>query len=399
MLASGLLALAFGAALAVALYAYLGYPLLLAWLARRRSRPVAGRSWTPRLSLLIPAYNEAAVIAAKLENSLALDYPGHRLEILVGSDGSGDGTEVLARAFETRGVRVLAFPARRGKAAVLNDLVAAAEGEILVFTDANVLCAPDALRALVRPLADPAVGGVSGDVVLVNDHAGWAKGETLYYWVERFIQDRESRLGSAVGADGGLYAIRRALFVPLDPRAVLDDFIVSMRVALQGFRVIYAPGARGFERTAVCLADEFRRRKRVAGGIWQALVRGWGIPRPAHGFLFFAFCSHKLARWAAAFGLVLLLGSSGLLAGTEGGAWRLVFGAQLGLYGVTLLGAWAAARGRRLPAWLRVSLYFVLSNTASVAGVCHAAVRPESVLWAKGRRHPGAPEAAPAGGR
>ncbi|MFB3817705.1 MAG: glycosyltransferase family 2 protein [Candidatus Methylomirabilales bacterium] len=397
MLAAGLLAAAFAAALAVALYAYLGYPLLLAWLARRRSRPVAARDWTPRVSLLIPAYNEAAVIAGKLANSLALDYPAHRLEILVGSDGSSDGTAALARAFEGRGVRVLAFPTRRGKAAVLNDLAAAAEGEILVCTDANVLCAADALRQLVRPLADPGVGCASGDVILVNDHAGWSHGETLYYRVERFIQDRESRLGSTIGADGGLYAVRRALFAPLDPRAVLDDFIVSMRVALQGFRVVYAPRARGFERTAVCLADEFRRRKRVAGGIWQALVHGWGVPRPAHGFLFLAFCSHKLARWAAAFALGLLLLTSGLLA--EAGAWRLVFGAQVAVYGLAGLGAWAAGRGRRLPAWLRVVLYFVLSNTASVAGVCHAAVRPESVLWAKGRRHPGAPDAAPAGGR
>jgi len=398
MPAPGILVLAFAAALAVALYAYAGYPLFLALATRRRGRPPAARDWTPRVSLLIPAYNEAAVIRGKLENSLALDYPGDRLEILVGSDGSTDGTEGLARPFEARGpVRVLAFPVRRGKAAVVNDLVAAAQGEIVVCSDANVVCPPDALRQLLRPLADPAVGCVTGDVILLNGHAGWSRGETLYYRVERFIQERESRLGSVVGADGGLYAFRRALFTPLDPGAVLDDFIVSMQVALRGFRLAYAPGARGFERTAVSLADEFRRRKRIAGGTWQALRHGWGIPRPGHGFLFFAFCSHKLARWAAAFALGVLLLTSGLLA--DGDAWSLVFGAQLALYGAAGLGALGSVRGARLPDWVRVALYFALSNAASVLGILHAAARPESALWAKGPRHGGPAEAEPAGGR
>lgn len=389
ILSSWFLQLSFGLAAAVALYAYIGYPLLLSGLSRLCRRPITKGECTPSVSLVVPAHNEERIIQQKLENSLALDYPQDRLEILVASDGSNDGTNAVIREFADRGlVRFYAFPVRRGKAAVLNEVIPDARGDLVLFSDANVMYATDAIRKLVQGFMDPQVGCVSGNVILVNDHTGFGDGESAYYRMERFIQDRESRLGSIVGADGAMFALRRELFQPIDPRTVLDDFVISMNVARKGFRLMYEGEAKGFERASLTIRDEFRRRKRVAGGIWQVLMRGWGLPTWRDGFQLFAFLSHKLARWIAAFAMAVCVLTSGLLAGA-GVWWGIVFGIQVGAYATITAGGWAVERGWKIPTWLRMALYFVLSNAATVVGILHAIFREETVLWQRGLRHPG----------
>ena len=231
----------FWAAIALVLYTYLLFPLLLLlrgliWRQRYHSAPI-----TPSVSLIIAAYNEANNIGAKLDNALAMDYPRDRLEVLVASDGSNDGTNTIVQEYATRGVRLLALP-RQGKAAALNTAVMQAQGEILVFSDANSMYVPDAIHALVRPFADPKVGGVAGNQCYrkKNDSGATNAGEHSYWNFDRKLKQLQSEAGNAISATGAIYAIRRSLFQPA-PDGVTDDFTISTGVIAQGYRLVFAP--------------------------------------------------------------------------------------------------------------------------------------------------------------
>lgn len=204
----------FWASVLLLAYVYLGYPLLILLWARLRPRDSIESDIQPSISILVVAHNESHRLAGRLENLLALAYPVDRVEVLLGSDGSNDGTEALAGGFRHPRLRILAFPARRGKAAVLNDLVEQARGEILVMTDARQRFAMDALEKLVRHFADPAVGAVSGELVLTPNVNGTAVGDGvgIYWRYEKLIRSSESLADSTVGATGAIYAIRRDLF-------------------------------------------------------------------------------------------------------------------------------------------------------------------------------------------
>ncbi|TLM89871.1 MAG: glycosyltransferase, partial [Actinobacteria bacterium] len=202
-------------------YVYAGYPLLLALLARARKKalypPAAAE---PCVTLLIAAYNEERCLAKKLENALSLDYPPAKLQILVAADGSDDGTVAIARAFASRGVELSYQPARQGKMAAINNAMPAARGELVVFSDANNLFEPAALRELVGPFAAPEVGAVSGAKHILKDAGALSSSEGLYWKYEAFIKRQETRLGSCTGVSGEIFAIRRELFVPA-PRGII----------------------------------------------------------------------------------------------------------------------------------------------------------------------------------
>ncbi|MGH9534420.1 MAG: glycosyltransferase, partial [Terriglobales bacterium] len=294
-------AAAFVAALAFVLAVWLGYPLVLlacgAWRAHAtRSRPrspvapAAGPAATlPPLpappapagfvSLIIAAHNEAAVIPARLANLAALDYPRDQVEVIVVEDGSVDGTAAAAAAAAAAlaehcpplRVRVLSAPERQGKAAALNRAVAAAAGTILVFSDANNGFAADALRRLLAPLQDTRVGAVAGWKTVAAD-CGVGGGESVYWRFERWLMEREDRLGWVVNAAGEVLAMRRECFRPLPMGAVLnDDLFFALSVRAQGRRVAFAPAARSFEPPAANGGEEWRRRRRIAAGRWRAL--------------------------------------------------------------------------------------------------------------------------------
>ncbi|MGH3060093.1 MAG: glycosyltransferase, partial [Gaiellaceae bacterium] len=228
-------------------FTYVLFPLLVLLRAALRPRPHRLDDSTPQVTMVIAAHNEAATIGAKLENLLSLDYPPERLEVVIASDGSDDDTDDIVRAYAGRGVRLLT-PGRVGKADALNAAVAASGGEILVFSDANSMYAPDALRALVRPFADPAVGGVAGDQrYLSSDGAdAIASGEQHYWNLDRMLKQAESRAGNAISATGAIYAVRRSLFRPVAP-AVTDDFYISTGVIAAGYRLVFAPDAVAYE--------------------------------------------------------------------------------------------------------------------------------------------------------
>lgn len=294
-------------------YVYAGYPILLWVLRRLLRRPVQKAPIEPSVCLFVAANDEAGIIEAKLRNSVAVDYPASRLAIVIASDGSVDGTNELVRAFPAPNVQLIAFPERRGKIAAINDGLRRVTSDIVVFSDANTFLRPDAIRTLVRNFADPAVGAVSGDVVLVGERAALARSEDLYYQYERWLQHAESEIGSMIGVDGALYAIRRELFVPPPPDTILDDMAIPMAIVRAGARVVFEPEAFAQEHGSETASEEFSRKVRVVAGAVQFLMRpDSAVPRGDLQLLL-ALVSHKTLRWlspvfaAVAFAAAVLL--------------------------------------------------------------------------------------------
>ncbi len=353
----------FWASLVQLAYTYAGYPVLIGVLGRFRAKAWKKGDELPKVSLIIAAWNEAGIIGQKLENALGLDYPRDRLEIILASDGSDDGTAAIASTFESRGVRVLDLP-HRGKTATLNDAVEHASGDILVFSDANVFFRPDALRKLVRHFADPRIGGVSGDVRLKPEGFELGEAQGIYYRYERFIQLCESKLGSIVGADGGMYAIRKKHFRKVPADLINDDFILSMEVVRQGARLVYDPEAIAEEESPDDPWSEFKRKTRVEQGNFQSLFRGYAVPTGKDPTALWAYLSHKVARW---FGFIPMsaLALSSLRLRRNGPLYAVVFGGQSLFYGLAIVGMVTGGRGGSL---VKIPHYFLLENLAAARG-------------------------------
>lgn len=376
-------------------HTYLLYPLLLvaldAWagmradfryLAGGRDRRVPLEPLAlPRVSLVVAAWNEAEVIGAKVQNSLALDYPKELLEIFIGSDGSDDGTDSIVKACADRRVR-LDRAERVGKIGVLNRVVPKTDGDILIFSDANTIFEPDAVRKLVRHFADPRVGCVCGRLRLFNPNDPDFE-ESAYWSYESFLKLREGRRGAVMGANGGIYALRRSLFPALPADTVVEDFVVAAKTLLRGYRVIYDPEAIAWEETTEDYRKERLRRVRIAAGNFQALGLIGGLLHPRQGFAAFAFFSHKLLRWIAPFLLVGVLASSIALMDRP-------------LYSALLIGQllfyWLAVIGfaLRLPGALgritSLARYFVEMNVGMAHGFFRWVRGSQKVTWQRTAR-------------
>jgi cellulose synthase/poly-beta-1,6-N-acetylglucosamine synthase-like glycosyltransferase len=372
---------AIGAALSlgVLVYVYLGYPVLLWVIGRLRHRPVAHRPIRPHVTVLIPVHNEEDVIEEKVLNTLASEYPPERLEVLILSDGSTDGTvkrvrELLGR-LEGNGrggprrlVRLFVLP-REGKGSALNAGARAARGEILVFTDANTLLAPDSLQHLISPFADPEVGGVCGNKRYVSRTPGsTAQGEGAYWRYDRWVKVLESRVGSIFASDGALHAVRSELYRPIRNPASADDMAISMRVVLQGHRLVYAPEAVVMEEPPHDPGDEFRRKIRVTNHSMRALL-DLGPALWTSGFYSVELLSHKLVRHLSPLFLTgLVVGS--LVAGVGGSTgFRILLLAQAAFYALAGLGHLVQRRGRAGSVLLAVPYHFVLIQIAALAGI------------------------------
>jgi poly-beta-1,6-N-acetyl-D-glucosamine synthase len=287
----------FWGALVLIGYVYAGYPLV-AWL-RARLRPYGDRRapMEPTVSIVVVAHNEETCIEARIENLLALDYPANRRQILVGSDGSTDDTVARARRFAHDGVQVVAFRHWRGKAAVLNQLVRRARGEIVLFADARQTFDPQVLRRLVARFADPRVGAVSGELML-TDSTGtpMGRGASFYWRYEKFIRVHEGRAGSTVGATGAIYAIRRALFRTIPNDTILDDVLIPMRIVQQGYLVQFEQEARAYQAVSRTTHQEYVRKLRTIAGAFQLFAREWWLLSPRQNALWFETISHKGLR-------------------------------------------------------------------------------------------------------
>ncbi len=292
--------LVFWCALALLVYVYFGYPLI-AWLRRKaRPRPVARAPIEPHVTVVVVAHNEGHRIGRRIENLLASDYPRERLAIIVGSDGSTDNTVEVALRYEDRGVTVREFGQRRGKTSVLNDLIASAEGEIVVLADARQRFEPAAIRALVANFADAEVGAVSGELHLRKRSGTSPGGEGAgFYWqYEKFIRANESWSGSTVGATGAIYAIRRHLFQPIPADTILDDVLIPMQIVRKGYRVVFEADARAHDLIAMNPREDFIRKARTIAGTFQLLARHPWMLNPLRCRVWFEVLSHKALRLA-----------------------------------------------------------------------------------------------------
>jgi len=353
----------FWAAAALVAYAYMGYFALLWVRTRVTSKPVKRAAYEPLVSVVMVVRNEEAVLARKLQNLLTLDYPADRLQVVIVSDGSTDGTEAILREqARDRRVHVILNQLPQGKAQGLNDGVNLSQGDVIVLTDARQTIEPGAVRLLMENFADPEVGAASGELMLGDPTSGESgHGMGLYWRVEKQVRELESRTGSVVGATGAIYAVRRDLVPEVPAETILDDVFIPMSVARKKFRVLFDSRARAWDSPDLGADREFRRKVRTLTGNYQLLQLApwiWSEENP----LRFEFVSHKLLRLLVPFALLATLGASWVLPGTF---YRIVFWGQLGFYGLSLLG-WTGWKLGPLSRLTEVAYTFAALNMAAL---------------------------------
>jgi cellulose synthase/poly-beta-1,6-N-acetylglucosamine synthase-like glycosyltransferase len=375
------LTLIFLLSLALLVYIYLGYPLCVWLLARLRPRPPwppAGGT-QPSVSVLIAAFNEARHIESTVRNKLSQDYPPEKLEVIVVSDQSTDGTDEIVRSIDDARVRLVRQEPRAGKTSGLNLIAPLARGEILVFSDANSHYAPETVAELVKPFADPAVGYVTGRMLYrAPDGSAAGDGCSTYMRYENQLRAWETRLGSIVGVDGGVDAIRRRLWQPMRADQ-LPDFVAPLQVREQGYRVVYQPAARLYEDALAETADEFRMRVRVSLRAWWALKDKAALLNPLRfGVFAWQLWSHKVLRYLAPLCQLGLLASNLALA-PRGGLWLALLILQGIFYGTAL--AAHRLRRRHLPGPIVAAYYLCVLNLASGLALVQFLRGKKQVIW------------------
>ena len=366
-------------------YHYIGYPLLV-WLLAKiiPNPPKADAKFTPPVSLIISAYNEAAVIAEKIENSLQLDYPN--LEIIVISDGSDDETAEIVRGYAGKGVISLHESARRGKGSAMNRAASTATGDILVYSDANAYYLPPTIRQLVQNFADPEVGCVTGNKTVRQEAGATGEGEGLYWKYESAIKKWESKVNSTAGVVGEIISIRRSLFQPIPKGIINDDVYLGLFTQRNGYRVVYEPTAISWERPSHSMQDDMVRRRRMTAGRFQALFRPswWQWNNPMGLFM---LISHKFLRLLLPFFMGgAFLGNLALwLRGDISQFFTFTLLAQLFFYWLSFVGLVGERRGYKwkVPA---IAYYITSGNLTSLQGLSRYLSGKQTVLWQKAAR-------------
>jgi cellulose synthase/poly-beta-1,6-N-acetylglucosamine synthase-like glycosyltransferase len=384
------LAVLFWACVLAVAWSYVGYGRWLRHVAARRpSMPVpvpARDADLPLVGVIVAAFNEEVHVGARVRNLLGIDYPADRLRVYVGSDGSRDRTiaEATAAAAGDPRVRVVDFPVNRGKASVLNDLVALAREPILVFTDANTEFEPAALRRLAEHFRDPSVGAVSGTLRL-RDPGGGSNQDHVYWEHEQQMKQVEDRVGALLGANGGIYAIRRERVSVLAADTVCDDFIMVMRAATAGARVRFEPAAVAWEDVPHDMAEEYKRRVRIGIGNYQALFRHPEFLLQGGAMRRFAYLSHKVLRWIAPH-LLLVAGLAAAVLAAGGSSFYAAL-LSAGLAGATCCAIAYATRERvRWPAPVGAATFVALLNLAFLVGSLRYATGNYRGAWARSAR-------------
>lgn len=373
-----ILSVVFWASAALVAFTFAGYPLWL-WLKRplpchARRSPVA----LPTVSIIMAVHDAERLVGPKLSNLLSLDYPPELIEVVVACDGRSDRTAAACRERPDPRVRVLEFDCRRGKASCLNDAAAVATGEVLLMVDVRQRVDPQALRALVSRLEDPAVGVAGGELRFEDPDTGFAASVDAYWRYETAIRRAESRSGSVVGVSGALYAIRRRLFQPIPQGTVLDDMLIPLQAAASGTRVVLEPGAIAWDRASPTSgAERVRKVRTLAGNLQLVQLAPWLLDPRANPLLF-RFVCHKLLRLAVPWALLALLLAAAALA------------FQHRLYLAFLMAAIASAVLVALAAWfpsfarvraIRMLTAFLHMNVYAAQATIAFARRPSLHLW------------------
>jgi cellulose synthase/poly-beta-1,6-N-acetylglucosamine synthase-like glycosyltransferase len=371
---------------ALVVYPYVVYPIVLSVLRKFRAtaepRHLADAE-LPLVSILIAAHNEEAVIRSRIANLLELDYPREKLELVIASDASRDATAAIVREHEARGVTLFEFTTRTGKAAVLNASIPRLKGEVVVLSDANTMMDAHALRNLVRWFTDSDVGVVCGKLILTDPVTG-RNVDSLYWRYETWLKRYEGQIGGLLGANGGIYAVRRSLFAGIPGDTIVDDFVLPLLTRLRtGCRIVYDETAIAYEETPPEMDAEFRRRARIGAGGFQSIALLWPLLNPGRGAIAFTFFSHKVLRWLCPFFLLgaaaanLLLVNVGIY-----GATLMAFVAlcAMALTGHYLSGSSAAAKVTRL-----VTM-FATMNAALLVGFFRWAKGTQRAAWERTAR-------------
>ncbi|MET0391841.1 MAG: glycosyltransferase family 2 protein [Chitinophagaceae bacterium] len=383
----------FWISLFIIFYTFLGYGIVLFGMVRLRrllkgKRKIAAPGeHTPSLTLIIAAYNEADIIDEKIHNTLALHYPADRLKIIIVADGSDDATPDIVARYPS--IRLLHDAARNGKIAAVHRAVQHADTEILVFTDANTFLNKDALLYICRHYSDEKVGAVAGEKrVQAEALADATAGEGFYWKYESTLKRWDAELYSVVGAAGELFSIRSRLYQPVPSDTILDDFMISLEVAAKGYRIVYEPLASATEYGSENIAEELKRKIRIAAGGIQSIVRLGRLMNPfRHPVLTFEYISHRVLRWTVTpFLLILVFVLNGVIAAYTG-QWLYIalFALQCLFYGMALTG-WLLERRQVKVKLLFVPYYFCMMNYAVIAGIRRYLRRQQSAAWEKSKR-------------
>jgi cellulose synthase/poly-beta-1,6-N-acetylglucosamine synthase-like glycosyltransferase len=371
-------------------YVLIGYPAAVIGLSRifGRDRRYETGADLPSITVVIAAYNEEAVIAGRIENLLAADYPRDRLSVIVAADGSDDRTAEIAESFRHQGVLVLANSSRRGKPAAINRAIREVTSDVVVFSDANNQYEPDGLTRLVAPFSDPRVGAVTGAKRVRASNSVTGSGEGLYWRYESLIKTAESRLGSCVGVNGEMFAVRAGLIDHVPEEIINDDSYMAMQVLKAGFDVVYQPDAISWEPASETGDDDRLRRERIVAGRIQALARAPQIVPWRRPVVAWQIVSHKLLRpFIPLLAAVALFSTLASLRDAVRNRRALVLPAtaligQLGVY----FAAWVGRRSARPGRLAKAAAYLVDSNRASLAGTIGYLRGRQDVLWVKAQR-------------
>lgn len=378
------MAVLFWSSLGALLYVYFGYPILI-WIiwrfSNKHSSPNASHFQTRKVTVLVPAFNEAKAISGKLDNCLGLDYPAELLDIVVISDASDDDTDEIVSTYTAaypNRVRLLRMPTRGGKTAGINAAMQWVNSEITVFTDANVRLHTDAINAAVTALSDEQVGGVAGQLSYVNESASdSASGNGLYWRYEEFIKRFEGANGSLMGADGSIFAIKSSLYRQL-PEYVMDDFCTSMAIVMAGHTFSFDASIRAFEKSAEKSSEEFQRKVRIANRSHNSFLALRPLGRLSI-FDTWKFVSHKFLRWYSFVFLTICLGSN-LAIALNGSHPFFSFLLIMQLASYTLAIAKFLLPALQLP-FLNAWYYFVMANTANAIGISQSWMGKKTVVW------------------
>ncbi len=365
-------------------YAYAGYPLLITFLSFLVNREVKRADIEPFVTLLITAFNEEKDIAAKLENSLALDYPKDKFEIVVASDGSTDATDEIVKSFEHNNVgievRLHRVEGRVGKTATQNSAVKICRGEVIIFSDAASMYDPDAVRALVRNYADPEVGAVSGMYNYEVKEGASAGLATRIFWnLENFIKSRQTRIRTITGCCGCIYSLRKKLYIDL-PGTIISDLVEPLMILKQGYRIVFEPQAHALEETAGKTADEFAMRIRVIVRGMNGMLFIRELLNPfKYPFVAFQLISHKILRWFVPVFAIFVFISNATLLGTSW-FYNATFVAQVLFYSLALVGYIVEKRAVHKKIFY-LPLYFCIVNLASLISMFKVIKKENIVTW------------------
>jgi len=376
--------------IALLAYTFVGYGAIITILnkvrVRKHTTPTFGEGEWPSVALVIAAYNEEDYISEKIENSLALPYPGNK-EVVIVTDGSNDNTPGIVASYTS--VRLMHTNARSGKINAIHRAMHTVKADIVVFSDANTTLNEDALINIVRHYADPTVGGVAGEKrikVSATDQASGA-GEGAYWKYESFLKRQDSNLKTAIGAAGELFSVRRSLYQPVESDTILDDFMISMHLVEEGYRLVYEPDAYAMEEPSFSIADEWKRKTRISAGGWQSMVRLKTFFNPVQwGVVSWMFISHRVLRWAfSPLALPIVWVLNLVLALQQGGLYTPLLTIQTSFYLMAGLG-WYLAEQKIKVKVLFIPFYFVFMHVAAIVGMRKYWKGQQAASWEKVKR-------------